>query len=321
MASGVLCRFVGRWGWRTAFGGVVAALAMAAPAAAQDVGPYVALGDSYTSAPFVLYPTGEPIGCGRSDHNYPHLVARAVKPSSFTDVSCGSATTDDMTGSQSVPLNGTNPPQFNALNANVSVVTIGIGGNDVGLTGIATTCAELDLTRPTGSACRDEFTTDGDEVGKRIAAAAPKIAAALQGIHARAPGARVLVIGYPDALPPDGKGCWPVVPLSPADASWFDEQMRRMNQMLAEQAAANGAEYIDVYTSSIGHDACKLPGVKWLEGLVPTAPAFPEHPNAMGEVNMARQVIGAIDPAAQIPPPKPLNLLPLDSPIPNWQVG
>jgi hypothetical protein len=54
---------------------------------------------------------------------------------------------------------------------------------------------------------------------------------------------------------------------------------------------------------------------------VPTAPAFPEHPNAMGEVNMARQVIAAIDPAAQIRPPNPLNLLPLDSPIPNWQIG
>jgi hypothetical protein len=41
----------------------------------------------------------------------------------------------------------------------------------------------------------------------------------------------------------------------------------------------------------------------------------------MGEVNMARQVIAAIDPSAQIRPPNPLNLLPLDSPIPNSQIG
>jgi len=49
-----------------ACGTIVATIVLAAPAAAQAVGPYVALGDSYTSAPFVLYPTGNPIGCGRS---------------------------------------------------------------------------------------------------------------------------------------------------------------------------------------------------------------------------------------------------------------
>jgi lysophospholipase L1-like esterase len=312
---------VGRRGLRTVCSAIVAATALAVPAGAQAVGPYVALGDSYTSAPFVLYPTGNPIGCGRSDHNYPHIVARAIKPASFTDVSCGSAQTEDMTGSQSVPLNGTNPPQFNALNASVGLVTIGIGGNDVGLTGIATTCGELDLTKPTGAACRNQYTANGDEVGNEIAAAAPKVAAVLQGIHARAPNARVLVVGYPDALPPNGKGCWPLIPLSPADASWFDLQMRRTNQMLADEAAANGAEFIDVYTSSLGHDSCKLPGIKWLEGLIPTAPAFPEHPNAMGEVNMARQVIAALDPAAQIPPPNPLDLLALDSLVPNYRTA
>ena len=56
-------------------------------------GPYVSLGDSYTSAPLVPVPTGNPIGCGRSTNNYPSDVARVIKPSSFTDVSCGSATT------------------------------------------------------------------------------------------------------------------------------------------------------------------------------------------------------------------------------------
>src|SRR3954464_8647279 len=100
-----------------ACGTIVATIVLAAPAAAQAVGPYVALGDSYTSAPFVLYPTGNPIGCGRSDHNDLSLVATAIKPGSFTDVSCGSAQTGDMPGSQSVPLNGRPRRQFNAWSA------------------------------------------------------------------------------------------------------------------------------------------------------------------------------------------------------------
>ena len=55
--------------------------------------PYVSLGDSYTSAPLVPNPTGNPIGCGRSTNNYPSDVARTIAPSSFTDASCASATT------------------------------------------------------------------------------------------------------------------------------------------------------------------------------------------------------------------------------------
>jgi hypothetical protein len=37
-----------------------------AAAAAATTGPYVLLGDSYTAAPLVPSPTGNPILCGRS---------------------------------------------------------------------------------------------------------------------------------------------------------------------------------------------------------------------------------------------------------------
>ncbi|NHA01431.1 hypothetical protein G5V59_20705 [Nocardioides sp. W3-2-3] len=45
------------------------------PVAAGD--RYVALGDSYTSAPGVGTPTG-PAGCQQTDANYPHLLAAAL---------------------------------------------------------------------------------------------------------------------------------------------------------------------------------------------------------------------------------------------------
>jgi lysophospholipase L1-like esterase len=64
--------------------------------------------------------------------------------------------------------------------------------------------------------------------------------------------------------------------------------------MLAEEAAANGARYVDTYTSTIGHDVCQAPGTKWIEGLVPLAPAAPFHPNALGEEAMARAVEAAL---------------------------
>jgi hypothetical protein len=64
--------------------------------------------------------------------------------------------------------------------------------------------------------------------------------------------------------------------------------------MLADAADEGGAEFVDTYHSSIGHDVCKLPGTKWVEGLIPTSPAAPVHPNALGERNSANDVLSTL---------------------------
>ena len=266
------------------------------PALAANVtaGPYIALGDSYASGPFIPNQELNPLGCGRSDHDYPSLVAAAIKPASFHDVSCGAAMTDHMTSPQPVLL-GTNPPQFDALTQDTTLVTITIGGNDIGFGSIAQNCVSRDLLSPDGSPCKDYYTTGGvDQLAAAVSATAPKIAAVLQGIHQRAPHAVVLVVGYPDILPESGPGCWPLVPISSGDVPYLRGVEHQLNDMLAGQAAAGGARFVDTYTSSIGHDVCQLPGVKWVEGIIPTAPAYPIHPNELGMENDARDVIAAI---------------------------
>ena len=285
---------------RTLIATLTVACALPASAIAAEDGPYVALGDSYTAAPLVLPQVGEPIGCSRSSANYPSLVARALGIAAFRDVSCSSATTEHMTAPQSVPL-GVNAPQFDALSDGTELVTVGIGGNDVGLVGAAVTCAELGALAPTGTACRSHFNSGGqDRVVAQIAATAPKIAAVVAGIRERSPHARIVVVGYPDVLPRSGNGCYPLVPLSPDDVRYFDGLIVQLNEMLAATSTANGAEYVDTYLDSVGHDVCTLPPVRWFEGLVPTAPAFPLHPNGLGEQSMARsvlRVLGAPRPA------------------------
>jgi hypothetical protein len=116
----------------------------------------------------------------------------------------------------------------------------------------------------------------------------------LQGIHQRAPSARALIVGYPDGLPVDGSSCWPLVPLSPGDIAYFNSLEQRLNSVISQDAAANGATYVDTFTSSIGHDACKPPGTAWVNGIVPNSVAYPLHPNQAGEQNMANQVLGAL---------------------------
>ena len=133
----------------------------------------------------------------------------------------------------------------------------------------------------------------------KIEDAKPKIAAVLQGIHQRSPRARVAIVGYPDVLPKNGESCYPMVPLSADDIRYIDELIVRINAMIAGQAAANDAEFVDTYRDSGGHDVCKLPPNRWFEGLVPTEPAYPLHPNGKGEASMARSAI------AQLNKPRP----------------
>ena len=270
---------------------------LAAPAAADlPAAPdhYVALGDSYTSGPGIPNQIPESLGCGRSDHNYPHLVAAALTVSQFTDVSCGSATTAHMTEAQPLPDGLTSRPQLEALTPDVDLVTLGIGGNDIGFGEIIANCVARSLLLPVGAPCQAHYTSQGDELGARIEATAPKVAAVLAGIRERAPSARILVVGYPVILPADGPGCWPLMPIAVGDVAWLRTVQGRLNSMLAGQAAATGAIFVDTYTSSVGHDVCRLPGTKWVEGLVPTAPASPVHPNALGMANSAEQVLKSV---------------------------
>ncbi len=268
---------------------------MLSAAASASTGPsYVSLGDSYTSGPLIPDQTGTPAGCLRSTHDYPALVAAALGAASFTNVSCAGATTANMAGSQQVTL-GTNPPQLNALSASTTLVTLGIGGNDIGFANVVINCTSLSLTSPFGSPCKNHYTAGGtDQLAQAISQTAPKVAAVLAAIHQRAPSARVLVVGYPVVLPDSGQGCWPVVPLAYGDVPYLRGVESELNSMLATEAAASNATFVDTYTDSIGHDFCQRTGVKWVEGLVPTSPAAPVHPNALGEQAMAQQVRAAV---------------------------
>ena len=274
---------------------LLGALGLAVPQAAQGAGLYVALGDSYTAGPLIPNQVGTPIDCARSDRNYPSLTAQALGLT-LRDVSCSSATTEDMEHAQTgLPLGGTNPPQFDGVTPDAALVTVGIGEM----------CAQLGATAPNGTACRDFYTAGGrDRVREKIDEAAPKVAAVLQGIHRRAPDARVAIVGYPAVAPTDGTACYPTVPLSPDDLAYINELLVKINQMIAAQAAANDAEYVDTFTASIGHHVCTLPPTRWFEGLVPTQPAFPLHPNGQGAASMARSTVAVLSrprPAAVAP--------------------
>jgi hypothetical protein len=282
-------RLIGTTGvWGAVF--IIGAVLSSAASGAAPLS-YVALGDSYTAAPFVQ-PTapGSPPDCFRSAIDYPHLVA-AADGLALRDRSCSSATTADLTTAQYADQ----PPQFNALTAATDIVTVGIGGNDNGLfLGALVSCSLTDAldVLNVGAPCRSTF---GTKFGDEARADGPVIGAALAGIHARSPQARIFVLGYPDLLPQRGN-CYPQLPLTTGDVAYLNGVELALNSMLQQQAAAHHATYVDTFTPSVGHDACQAEATRWIEPLVPTN-AFPVHPNARGEAADARALQAAFSAA------------------------
>ncbi|MEU0740795.1 SGNH/GDSL hydrolase family protein [Streptomyces sp. NPDC006134] len=280
----------------------VAALAVlagtAATAAARPASPrpaahaagevrYVALGDSFSSGPGIPEQTDSV--CGRSSDNYPSLVARAAGATSFTDVTCAGADTGHMTNPQD-----SIPPQLDALRPDTTLVTLGIGGNDLDLVGVITRCVLLGYLAPQGAPCKQSYTLFGtDEIGSRITATAPRIEAVLKEIRARSPQARVLLVGYPALFPDDGTACRETVALATGDFPWIRDKEKQLNAMLAQQAAARGAVYVDAYAPSVGHDVCKPAGVRWIEP-EDTAEGAGFHPNAAGHRSTADAVLASL---------------------------
>lgn len=249
--------------------------------AAPPTRDYVALGDSYAAGPGIPIQNSTPPGCARSDQNYPAQLARWLNVDTFQDVSCSGATTVHMTAPQQV-AGGPNPAQFAALSPKTDLVTLTIGGNDIGFGEILARCGQEGAQDPTGNPCQRYYTRSGrDVLADRVAAVAPKIAQALDGIKKRSPHAKILVVGYLRILPPH-TGCWPAVPFAAGDTAYFDGVERALNATIATTTHAAGAHFVDPYYFSLNRDACQPRDRRWVEPLQPANPATPIHPNAAG---------------------------------------
>ena len=266
----------------------LAALASASTARAN----YVALGDSYAAGPLIPNPV-LPLGCLKSSNNYPRLAAPAIGQGAVRDATCSGAQTTHMENPQNVSPDGPNPPQFNRLDASTRVVSLTIGGNDIGFSEIAQNCVTLN---PFGSPCRKRYVVNGvDTVSQRITATAPLLDAVLDGIRARSPLARVFVTNYPAIFPETGFGCFPQMPIAFNDVGYLRAKQRELNAMIAAQAAGNGARLVDWAAASIGHDACKSSSVRWVEPIIPGNWAASIHPNLRGMQGGANVLVSAVN--------------------------
>lgn len=276
--------------------GAATAAGVAIPASAGAVplnSEYVALGDSFAAGPLIL-PQVALDPCFRSGNDYAHLVAAALHVNTFRDVTCSSATTDDMTSPQaaSLPFDPPAPPQFDALTPSTTLVTVTIGANDAGLVGLAEGCLNL-LPPPLGTSCKATDTAGGVDKGQAaVDGAIPKIAATLDAIHQRSPLAKVIVTSYGDYAPPGG--CYPIQPAWPQDSDYLQGLVDRIGtETQALTASRPWTSYVDFIGPGAGHTACD-PGTNWVTGFVPVNGIVPLHPTAQGEAAFARLVLAGL---------------------------
>lgn len=270
-----------------------------APADATGItslsGPVVALGDSYTSGDLLpLSLSSTPLGCLRSMVDYAQLVAKALHDSGhLVNASCSSAGVADMTSAQHTSA-GQNPPQLSSLSGDDALVMLTLGGDDLGFLNVLDKCMALSWKDPFGSPCQKYYDSGGtDKLAALVAAEGSPMATVLREIHAKAPSARVVLVGYPDLFPQRG-GCWPVVPITSGDISYLRGIEVKLNAMLAAEAKATGTTFVDTYDPTIGHDFCTSAKVRDVEGLIPVTLTAPFHPNARGQAAMATQILRAL---------------------------
>jgi lysophospholipase L1-like esterase len=269
----------------------LAALGTSAPAQADAPVNYVALGDSYSAGSGVLpLDPSAPLLCARSSANYPHDLA-AEAGLNLTDVTCGGAQTKDFTGSQYLGV----APQLDALGTDTGLVTMTIGGNDsntfidailaCGSAGVAT----LGFGHPCQSLYGNSFDNTIDTTTYQA------VRGALAVAEAKAPNARVAILGYPWIVPSQAvPGCFAKMPIASGDIPYLRDLQTHLNAAVRRAAADTGATYVDMSAVSDGHDACQPIGTRWIEPVLFGTNYVPVHPNAAGEAAMAGQAAATL---------------------------
>ncbi len=244
----------------------------------QPGAKYVAMGSSFAAGPGipVVGPT-----CGRSDHNYPHLVAAALNLD-LTDVSCSGATTDHILNTPQ----GAAALQINAVTPDTALVTMTIGGNDIGFTRWTGFCS--------GKAAAEHCAANLDQasISNSVALLPGKLAATVDAIRARAPNAIVVIVTYPRVFPEDAASCTEIA-MSAEDTAFLGALGQRLEDAFVRVAADRQTLIADAYVLAEGHGPCAASG-RWTNGSTVAESGARYHPTAEAHIEMARLVQAAL---------------------------
>jgi lysophospholipase L1-like esterase len=221
---------------------------------------YVALGDSYSSGVGSGSYTSSSGSCDRSTKAYSQLWTNANAPSSFTFVACSGATTADVLSSQ-----------ISALSSSTTLVSITIGGNDVGFSDVMETCV-LDST----STCVSAINTAESEAQSQLPAKLDSVYAKIKSLS---PNAHVVVLDYPEFY--DLSKSSTCIGLSTTDRTDLNQAADILDGVIKVEAGKYGFVFGDVRSAFAGHEICD--SSSWLHSVNILDLDESYHPTASGQ--------------------------------------
>ncbi|WP_125775957.1 SGNH/GDSL hydrolase family protein [Antribacter gilvus] len=234
---------------------LVATPAMSSSAVGES---YVALGDSYSSGTGTGTYINDGTECLRSTYAFASLTA-AAKGYSLNFRACSGAVVADVTSGQ-----------LSALSSSTKYVTISVGGNDAGFADVLTECA----LPAWASDCAGAVATARTFISSTLPG---RLNTLYASIKTRAPGAKVVVVGYPKIFM--GEDCDWLTFFSPADETALNNAVVHINSVLSTAASAKGFTFVNPVSRFTGHAVCD--SVEWINGHSnPTRESY--HPNRLG---------------------------------------
>jgi hypothetical protein len=244
---------------------------------------YVALGDGFSSAPYLSTDTSTN-GCLRSNDNYPSLVAHKLAIIKFTDVTCFGATSKSMTSPSRAPKGSTQvAAQLDAVTKDTDLVTFGAGIEDEN---ILQTMFHVCTAEPCG--------TDvlGPALLKYVVTLGTTLTNQIRSIQAVAPTATIVVVGYPQIMPPTGL-CNALPQITDTQLGYANAVLSQLNAQLLSAAQQTGGTFIDVAGLSTDHTACS--NVPWVNGDKTVKGKFAAfHPTAAEQTAIANAIVTQI---------------------------
>jgi lysophospholipase L1-like esterase len=241
-----------------AMGAALAGAGQAAASARADFG-YVALGDSYSSGVGAGNYDSSSGDCKRTSRAYPALWAAAHSPQTFSFTACSGARTNDVIASQLAPLN-----------SGTDLVSITIGGNDAGFADVMTTCV-----LQSEATCINRVNQAKAYVDTTLPGRLDQTYDAIRG---RAPGAKVVVLGYPRFYKLNGT-C--VAGLTEGERAAINGAADHLNTAISKRATSHGFTFASVVGTFTGHEICS--GSPWLHSVNWANIGESYHPTAAGQ--------------------------------------
>jgi lysophospholipase L1-like esterase len=234
----------------------VAALAAAFAGAGAAGTTYAALGDSYSSGVGTGSYTVEN-ACKRSVYAYPYVWTQKHAATALSFVACSGAKTSDLLSTQ-----------IQAVTSATTLVTMTIGGNDIGFANLIYQCTLSD--------CSAALDSTRANLEGTLGAALDRVYTTVKSRAAT--GATVVALGYPRVF--SGASCFGSLGISSTEETKANQLSDALDQLTAAHATTDGVTYKSAISPFTGHAVCSSSA--WLNGLNLFNTGESYHPNRAG---------------------------------------